>query len=85
VLVLQATATPGELSAALETEANFQYVVHQATGIVAAQIEVSVAQALIRLRAYAFATGRTLTVVAQDVVARRLRFDEPNGEIDGNG
>jgi hypothetical protein len=79
VLALQADAPPGKLGAALEMDANFQYVVHQASGIVAAQLEVSVGQALIRLKAYAFGNGRPLTEVAEDVVARRLRFDARGG------
>ena len=82
VLVLQANAPPGNLAAELEAGANFQYVVHQATGMVSAQLEVTVAQALIRLRAYAFGNDRPLTEVAKDVVARRLRFDDRNGEKD---
>jgi hypothetical protein len=34
-----------------------------------------VADALVRLRAFAFADGRPVQEVAEDVVARRLRFD----------
>lgn len=74
VLVLQADAPPGKLAAALDTSADFHYVVHQAAGMVAAQLDVSVAQALIRLRAYAFGNNRPLHEVARDVVARELRF-----------
>jgi hypothetical protein len=74
ILVLQASAPPGQLAAELEAGADFQYVVHQASGMVAAQLEVSVGQALIRLRAHAFAADRRLPEVAEDVVARRLRF-----------
>jgi hypothetical protein len=74
VLALQADAPPGTLGAALEMDANFQYVVHQASGIVAARLDVSVGQAPIRLKAYAFGNGRPLTEVAEDVAARRLRF-----------
>jgi hypothetical protein len=48
--------------------------VHQASGMVAAQLGVSIGEALIRLRAYAFAHDRSLTAVADDVVARELRF-----------
>lgn len=44
--------------------------------MVAAQLDVNVAQALIRLRGHAFGHGRPLSEVAQDVVARRLRFTE---------
>ena len=48
-------------------------------GIVAAQLDVGVGQALIRLKAYAFGNGRPLTEVAEDVVARTLRFDARGG------
>ncbi|MFP5317589.1 MAG: hypothetical protein ACLGI2_04765 [Acidimicrobiia bacterium] len=46
------------------------------------QLEVGLGQALIRLRAYAFGNDRPLTEVAEDVVARRLRFDHRSGEKD---
>ena len=75
VLVLQADASPGKLAAALEEGADFHYVVHQASGMVAAQLDVSVGQALIRLRAYAFGNDRPLSEVAEEVVDRSLRFD----------
>ncbi len=76
VLVLQAEAPPGQIAVALEASADFQYVVHQASGMVAAQLEVTVGQALIRLRAYAFGNDRPLAEVAGDVVARVLRLDD---------
>jgi GAF domain-containing protein len=84
VLVLQANAPPGKLAAALDASGDFHYVVHQAAGMVAAQLHVSVAHAVIRLRAYAFGNNRPLTEVAQDVVARALRFDtEADGKDPG--
>jgi hypothetical protein len=43
--------------------------------MVAAQLDVGVAEALIRVRAYAFANDRPITDVANDVVSRRLRLD----------
>jgi GAF domain-containing protein len=76
VLLMQANAPPGKLALELEAGGNFQYVVHQASGMVAAQLGVSVGQALIRLRAYAFGNDRPLTEVAKGVVDRRLRFDD---------
>jgi hypothetical protein len=82
VLVLQARAPPGLLATALEDGADFQYVVHQSSGMVAAQLDISVAEALIRLRAYAFGNGRALATVAQDVVARTLRFNVEDGDKD---
>jgi hypothetical protein len=50
--------------------------------MVAAQLDVNVAQALIRLRAYAFGNDRPLSEVANAVVARTLRFDAESGEKD---
>jgi GAF domain-containing protein len=82
VLMLQADAPPGMLAAELEAGAEFQYVVHQAAGMVAAQLEVSVGQALIRLRAYAFGNDVPLPAVARQVVARTLRFDTESGQAD---
>ncbi len=82
VLVLQAGAPPGDLAAQLETDADFHYAVHQASGMVAAQLNISVGQALIRLRAYAFGNDRRLAEVARDVLARRLRFDSRSEEED---
>jgi len=84
VLVMQADARPGQLAAGLETGADFQYVVHQATGMVAAQLDTSVARALIRLRAHAFGNDRRLPDVARDVVDRTLRFDPDDGDDPGH-
>jgi len=75
ILGLQAHAPPGRLAAELEAGSDFQYVIHQATGMIAAQLDVSVGQALIRLKAHAFGNDRPLKDVARDVVARKLRFD----------
>jgi hypothetical protein len=82
VLALQADAAEGTLATALTTSANFHTVVHQATGMVAAQLDTDVGEALTRLRAHAFGNDRTLTDVARDVVGRRLRFenDSPEGK-----
>jgi GAF domain-containing protein len=85
VMVMQANAPPGQLAAELEASGDYEHVVHQASGMVAAQLDVSVAQALIRLRAHAFGNGRPLGDVADDVVARTLRFDDRSGEKDPVG
>ncbi len=50
-------------------------VVYQATGMISVQLGVSLAEALARLRAYAFAGSATVGDVAGDVVSRGLRFD----------
>ncbi len=69
ILGLQANAPPGKLAAELEAGSDFQYVIHQATGMVAAQLDISVGQALIRLKAHSFGNDRPLKDVARDVVA----------------
>lgn len=47
----------------------------QAQGMVMVQLGIPLAEAMARLRAYAYAESRPLADVARDVVARRLRFD----------
>ncbi|NAS23899.1 GAF domain protein [Herbidospora sp. NEAU-GS84] len=49
--------------------------VHQATGMVAAQIDADLTTAFVRLRAHAYVSGRSLREVAHDVVARTLRLE----------
>jgi GAF domain-containing protein len=51
-----------------------QFQIHQATGMVQVQLGVTTDQAFLMLRARAFADERSLSDVAADVVARRLRF-----------
>ena len=75
VLEAQAGAPPDAVAAGLEIGADFHFVVHNAAGMVSVQQQISVTEALIRLRAYAFSNDRLLADVAQDVVARRLRLD----------
>jgi len=75
VLAMQAHASPGALATELEEGADFRFVVHQASGMVAVQLGVSVGEALVRLRAYAFGNDRLLGEVAEAIVARTLRLD----------
>lgn len=55
--------------------------IHQATGMMTIQLGVGFVEALLRLRAHAFATGRSVSAIAADVVSRRMFFDdsEPGG------
>ncbi|MBX0299295.1 ANTAR domain-containing protein [Cryobacterium sp. 1639] len=48
--------------------------IHQATGMVLTQLDVSATDALSRIRAYAFSSGYTVQEIAHDVVGRRLNF-----------
>jgi hypothetical protein len=74
VLDTQANAPPGVVSEQLEGEGEFHYIVQNAAGAVSVQLGVSITEALIRLRAHAFGNDRLLREVAEDVMARRLRF-----------
>lgn len=88
ILVMQAHAPAGTLATALEEVADFNDTVHQASGMVAAQLGIPIAQALIRLRSFAFGNERALAEVAGAVVARTLRLvrDETDAKPDaGSG
>ncbi len=49
--------------------------VSQATGMLVAQLEIEPAEALVRLRGHAYATGRSATDVARDILDLRLKFE----------
>jgi hypothetical protein len=74
VLDVQADAPAGALAEGLQSGAEFYFAVHNAAGMISVQLGVSVTEAMIRLRAYAFANERLLHDVARDVVSRRIRF-----------
>lgn len=74
ILVVQADAAGG-MGPSLGTLAGSDAALHQAAGMVSVQLSVGVGEALVRLRAHAFAAARPLADVAADVVARRMRFD----------
>jgi GAF domain-containing protein len=74
VLDMQADAPQGLLAQEIEVGVEFYLSVHNAAGAVSVQLGVTVAEALIRMRAYAFTHDRPLLDVAQDVIARKLRF-----------
>lgn len=80
---MQAGAPPGDLATELAAGANFHWVIHQAAGMMSVQLDVTVEQALVRLRAHAFRTGTPLAEIARRVVGLRLRFD-PHDAIDPN-
>ncbi|MFS8198731.1 GAF and ANTAR domain-containing protein [Streptomyces sp. CWNU-52B] len=61
--------------------------VHQAVGMVMVQLGIDPEQALDRLRAHAFSQGRTVTEVAQEILARTLRFqsEADDDQLKGRG
>jgi hypothetical protein len=74
VLEAQAGAPLDTVAAELEIGADFHFAVHNAAGMISVQLGISVTEALIRLRAFAFSNERLLAEVAREVVARRLRL-----------
>jgi AmiR/NasT family two-component response regulator len=50
--------------------------VHRAAGMVMVQIDATIEEALLRLRATAYLEGKKINQVANDVVAGRRRFAE---------
>lgn len=69
-------ATAGEGGDGWEQLASLERVeVYQATGMIIAQLDVSAAEALVRLRAYAFSEGLTASEAAWAIVDRRVVLD----------
>jgi len=76
VLDMQAGAVSESLAWGLEVD-DYRAVVHQATGMISAQLDCSIGEALVRLRGRAFANERPIDLVAAEVVTGDLRLDEP--------
>lgn len=84
VTVLAAIAARQVLRRALDDIENFDSGIadgpysrremHQASGMVAAQLSIAVDDALLVLRGRAFSSGRSVGEIAADVIARRLIF-----------
>ena len=74
VLDAQAGAPADAMAHELEAGADFHFSVHNAAGIVSVQEGISVTEALIRLRAFAFSHDLLLGEVARDIIARTLRL-----------
>jgi hypothetical protein len=73
----------GQLPDAMPTGLDgYRAEVDQASGMLSVQLGVSIEEALVRLRAYAFAHDYRLADVARDVLARRLRLarDQPGSD-----
>jgi hypothetical protein len=75
VMAWQADAPPGTVAWQLEKAPNHKVEVHQATGRISVQVGVSLDDALVLLRAYAFSHDRQISDVAAEVAAGSLRLD----------
>ena len=76
VLSLQAAESPGTLAPGLDDAVAYRAEIHQAAGMVAVQLRIPVDAALVRLRAHAYVTDRSVREIATDIVLRRLRLDD---------
>jgi hypothetical protein len=72
---LHAAAADPASNAWAELNALSRAEVSQATGMLVAQLEIEPAEALVRLRAHAYSTGRSATDVARDILDRKLRLE----------
>ena len=74
VLSLQDDALPGTLAPGLDDAVQYRAEIYQASGMVAIQLSIPTAEALLRIRAHAFANDLTVAEVGAQIVARRLRL-----------
>jgi len=79
ILTMQAGAPGDALAGELDGQSTLDFSVHQAAGMLSVQASLSVRDALVALRAHAFATKTAPSVLAQRVVDREVRFDPESG------
>jgi ANTAR domain len=72
---LQAAVNDPSSDAWADLNALSRTEVSQATGMLVAQLEIEPAEALVRLRAHAYAINRSATEVARAILDRRLRLE----------
>jgi len=56
---------------------------YQASGMVAVQLRIPASEALLRIRAHAFAAGQAVGAVATEIVAHRLRLADDRPDLEG--
>jgi hypothetical protein len=72
----QHDAQPGEVAPGLGEALGSRSVIYQAQGMVTVHLTVDLAEAMVRIRAYAYANQRPLTDVASDIVSRKIRLED---------
>ena len=83
VLSLQDDAPSGILAPGLDDAVKYRAEIYQASGMTAVQLSIPPEEALLRIRAHAFANDQTVAETAAHIVARRLRLpndDQPEME-----
>jgi AmiR/NasT family two-component response regulator len=74
VLTMQSNTASESLAWPLDLS-DHRIAVHQATGMISAQLDCGIDEALVRLRAHAYAAELPIDEVAKAVISRHLRFD----------
>jgi hypothetical protein len=74
VITVQEGARADSLAEEMVNPGDLRAEVHQASGMISSQLDISLQGALVRLRAHAYSDGRSINDVARDVVTRQLRF-----------
>jgi hypothetical protein len=72
---LQAAVVDPHSDAWTELNTLCRVEVSQATGMLVAQLGIEPAEALVRLRAHAYANGRSATEIAREILDRRLKLE----------
>lgn len=76
VLSLQDDAPAGTLAPGLDDAVKYRAEIYQAAGMSAIQLGLPAAEALLRIRAHAFANDQTVAETAAMIVTRRLRLPD---------
>ena len=76
ILAVQAAEPNGRLAAPLEDAVTYRAEIYQAAGVVAVQLAITPAAALVRIRAHAYANGQPLATLAADLLAHRVRLPD---------
>lgn len=76
LLVTHAESAEGSAPTAIDDLVEQRAIVHQAAGMISVQLDVTVTEALVALRARAFRLGTSDTELAGEIVRRRVRLDD---------
>jgi hypothetical protein len=80
VLSLQEDAPAGTLAPRIAETVQYRAEIYQAAGMTSIQLSIPVAEALVRIRAHAFANNQAVAEVAALIVTRELRIPNDRSE-----
>ena len=86
ILAAQGTTPVGTVSPAFRDVGSFRAEIHQASGMLSVQISCSLADALVQLRAKAYAPDKPIAELSRDVIRGRARlYRTRDDEIEWSG